>query len=354
MVPALMRLAGFILLAVLAFAVARYPTGALVPGVLVLAYLCLLQLRPSAWLVVVPALLPVLDLSPWTGEFYFGEFELLLLASAAAGYIALAGERACARLPRPVAVALAAYASVFAAAAVIGLLPLERPALGEFSSYSSRYNALRVFLGPGFALLLLPLLWRVPADRARRLLGIGMVAGLALAALAVSWERAAFPGLLNFAADYRTTGTFFAMHTGGAALDAWLALSFPFAALWVLRARSLTTQACAAAVSLLALYASVALFSRDIYLAYGGAALVTASILAIRATRAGVLRPSLMLGLPWRWGRWRSHSPGSLPAPAIVGRPPRWPCWSRPQCCPPSSHARGCPCRHSRALQQPP
>lgn len=295
MVPALMRLTGFTLLAGLAFAVARYPSGALVPGALLLAYLCLLQLRPSAWLVVVPALLPVLDLSPWTGEFYFGEFELLLLASAAAGYIALAGERASAQLPGPVAITLAAYACVFAVAAVIGLLPLERPGVGEFATYSSRYNALRVFSGPGFALLLLPLLLRVPADSARRLLGIGMVTGLVLAALAVTWERAAFPGLLNFAADYRTTGPFFAMHTGGAALDAWLALSFPFAALWVLRARSLASQAFSATVALLGLYASVALFSRDIYLAYGGAAVVAASIVAIGATRAGVLRPTLLL-----------------------------------------------------------
>ena len=293
--PTLMRLTGFILLACLAFAVARYPSGALVPGALLAAYLCLLQLRPSAWLVVVPALLPVLDLSPWTGEFYFGEFELLLLASAAAGYIALAGEPARARLPRAVAVALAAYACVLAVAAVTGLLPLERPAPGELASYSSRYNALRVFSGPGFALLLLPLLWRIPADSARRLLGIGTVVGLFLAALAVTWERAAFPGLLNFAADYRTTGTFFAMHTGGAALDAWLALSFPFAALWVLRARSPVAQASAVAVALLALYASVALFSRDIYLAYGGAAVVAASIGGIRAWRAGVLRPTLLL-----------------------------------------------------------
>jgi hypothetical protein len=35
------------------------------------------------------------------------------------------------------------------------------------------------------------------------------------------------PGLTNFASDYRTSALFWEMHVGGAALDAWLMLSFP-------------------------------------------------------------------------------------------------------------------------------
>lgn len=297
MQPALMRFTGFVLLACLALAVAAHPSGPLIPGAMLLAYLCLLQLRPAAWLVVVPALLPVLDLSPWTGNFHFGEFELVLLATAASGYIALADKPSQLVLARPVLFAASAYGLVFLVAAMVGLLPIRLPDLNAFATYSSRFNALRVFSGFGWAVLLLPLLARTGDVRqVGRLFTIGMVSGVALASAAVTWERAAFPGLLDFASDYRATGTFFAMHTGGAALDAYLALAFPFAALWLLRARSVPAQAMAMAVTLLALYASFAIFSRDMYLAYGGAAVVAGGVKAWGLARAGRMRAAPMLG----------------------------------------------------------
>ena len=33
------------------------------------------------------------------------------------------------------------------------------------------------------------------------------------------WERAVYTALLDFSSDYRTTGSFWEMHVGGAALD---------------------------------------------------------------------------------------------------------------------------------------
>jgi len=51
-------------------------------------------------------------------------------------------------------------------------------------------------------------------------------------------ERLAFTDLLNFSADYRSTALFCEMHVGGAPLDAWLMLSFPFALASLLAARS--------------------------------------------------------------------------------------------------------------------
>lgn len=38
----------------------------------------------DAWLLVVPALLPLLYLAPWSGRVFFDEFDLLLLCSLAA------------------------------------------------------------------------------------------------------------------------------------------------------------------------------------------------------------------------------------------------------------------------------
>ncbi len=55
------------------------------------------------------------------------------------------------------------------------------------------------------------------------------VAGLGVVALGALWEHVAFPGLLNFSTDYRSTSVFWEMHVGGAALDGYLALAMPFA-----------------------------------------------------------------------------------------------------------------------------
>jgi len=52
--------------------------------------------------------------------------------------------------------------------------------------------------------------------RAQRLFSLGLMLGLAAAAISTIWERTAFTGLLNFSSDYRTTGMFWEMHVGGA------------------------------------------------------------------------------------------------------------------------------------------
>ena len=70
-----------------------------------------------------------------------------------------------------------------------------------------------------------------------RRVGAGMWLGLAVVAIAVLWERVAYPGLTDFAKPYRAVGLFWEMHVGGAAIDAYLAMATPFAvwALWSAR-----------------------------------------------------------------------------------------------------------------------
>ncbi|MCY7305054.1 MAG: hypothetical protein LH632_02690 [Rhodoferax sp.] len=57
---------------------------------------------PHLWLVLVPAGLPWLNFSPWTGWLLVEEFDLLLLAVFASGFCRLAIEAA--RTPLPVAI----------------------------------------------------------------------------------------------------------------------------------------------------------------------------------------------------------------------------------------------------------
>ena len=49
---------------------------------------------PSSWLVVLPALLPLIGFAPWTGWITFEEVDLLVLAVAAGGYARLSVSRA--------------------------------------------------------------------------------------------------------------------------------------------------------------------------------------------------------------------------------------------------------------------
>src|SRR6516225_11893589 len=47
----------------------------------------------GAWLVVVPAVLPLIGFAPWTGWITFEELDLLVLAVATGGYVRLAVTR---------------------------------------------------------------------------------------------------------------------------------------------------------------------------------------------------------------------------------------------------------------------
>ncbi len=48
---------------------------------------------PALWLSVVPAALPLANLSPWSGWIVFDEFDLLLLATLCGGYARWAFDR---------------------------------------------------------------------------------------------------------------------------------------------------------------------------------------------------------------------------------------------------------------------
>ncbi|MFZ3287624.1 MAG: hypothetical protein WA191_12345, partial [Telluria sp.] len=80
------RPAAAVFAAALAGAAWLYPFAGTPLAPLLLGYGALLCWRPTLWLALLPALLPVLDLAPWTGWFFLEEIDLFLLMSAAAGY----------------------------------------------------------------------------------------------------------------------------------------------------------------------------------------------------------------------------------------------------------------------------
>lgn len=274
--PSALRMLGCRLLALgyvaaLGALLAHYPPGAIWAAIALAAYAVLLWFKPAIWLFAVPALLPVLDFSAWTGWFYVRESDLLVLVTLAVGYWKIVPHHSGHPLPPAAVALLALLACSYAISAYLGLGGFPAIDVNSFASYQSPFNSVRVLLGFVWAILLLPLLTRSLGEDAvnlQRYFFPGMVLGLGLAAAVVVWERLAFTGLMDFAGDYRVTGSFSDMHTGGAALDGYLMLTLPFVAVWALNSRKPTGIGVASVMFVLGSYTTLVTFTRSTYLAY--------------------------------------------------------------------------------------
>ena len=232
------------------------------------AYAALLWFRPEAWLLVVPAVLPVVDLAPWTGWIFVEEVDLLLLTTLAVGYLRMGNRPAGVRIPSAAKLLFGLLALSYLISTMRGLLPLPRFDANALSNYASPYHALRIAKGFFWAWLLIPLFSRTAGQQGenlRRWFFPGLITGLAGVCLVAIWERAAFPGLMNFSSDYRTTASFSAMNTGGAALDGFLALSLPLAALLLLPGRKLAANTLGVVLFAAGVYVLLTTFSRGLY-----------------------------------------------------------------------------------------
>ena len=239
--------------------------------------------RAHLWLVVVPASVAFLNLSPWTGWIVFDEFDLVLLGTLAVGY--LHGVRTPHQYPNA-AMSRRALSLLFllGCVAVCSLSRAMQDAGGFhfdwFAGYTDALNSVRVVKSEFYALLCVPLLQREFAcgpTLAHRRMALGMVMGLGIATLAVLWERLAFATLLDFSSPYRTVALFWEMHVGGEAIDAYLALATPFAMWALVSARRPFAWLCAATLTILTAYAVLTTFSRGLY----GAVLTSLLVLAV-------------------------------------------------------------------------
>jgi hypothetical protein len=284
----------------------NYPLGQFVAPILFLAASALAFFRPAWFLIIIPALLPVIGLAPWTGWITFEEVDLLVLATAGGGYARMLVDGAPAASRRRAGL-LFGLAALMALSLLIsmarGFADAGDFVFGWYQGYDGPMNAVRIGKSFFLALLLVPLINRLqrdPAQQAGRKLAWGLALGLGTASLAALWERLAFTDLLNFSSDYRSTALFWEMHVGGAALDGWLLLTVPFA-IWALRhARTPAQHALSLALIVLAAYAALTTFSRGVYLA-----LIVALPLLAWQTRnvngAAGQRPEQPAWGPLRW-----------------------------------------------------
>lgn len=302
-------LAAGILLAVAGIAI-QFPAQPALLMLLLLIYVAALLRWPHAWLWVLPAALPVLDLAPYSGWFFLDEFDLLILVTLAVS-IWQRKERG-----EPDIAFGAGYwlALVFALSTAIslslGLLPLQPIDHNAFSHYFSHYNALRIAKGLFWTLLLAPVALRSLAlgQLAKKYFSQGILIGLAGAALLAVWERAVYPGLLNFSSEFRIGAFFSSMHNGGSHIEAYFTMAIPFALIYAYITQNRALRRSLAGLFLISSYVVLVTFARGGYAAFAISLLIVAAAIlrtAYLEKRRGaklalgvLIASSLLLALP--------------------------------------------------------
>jgi hypothetical protein len=251
----------------------RHPLSPVVAVLLCLVWTLVVVWRPPIWLWALPAALPIANLSAWTGWLVFDEFDLMVLSTLCG---LLLRQRFSKRPALPVAATALRHRILVAGLLVLsvgsaawsiqgaGIWPFDL-----FASHEDSVWALRASKSMLWAVLLWPWLRECVITNPRSTLnciGLGLVLGLAVVSGVCIHERLAYPGLTDFVSHYRTTALFWEMHVGGAAIDAYLAMTTPFAvwALWHYRG---TAWFLASLLAVAVTYACLTTFARGVYLA---------------------------------------------------------------------------------------
>lgn len=302
----------FVLLALLGSYAYPFASATLILPLLV--YAGLLLWRPQLWLLLFPPILALLNLAPWSGSFFLEEFDLFVLVTAAC-LLARGQYGSVWRMVSPIRLLLLVlFGLAWLVALVNGLWPLPALEADSFGSYYSHYNALRIAKPFAWALLLLPALaqgFRADPGRAKGYITGGLALAILGVGLVALWERGSLTAilyaqnrysiiqsLLDFTTAYRITGLFSEMHTGGEAIDGFLALSLPFALLAAVQAKSLRMQLLGGMAAALGLYAAAVTFSRATYLAVAVVLLVMALVAwRTRSGKAPLPWPAMLGGI---------------------------------------------------------
>ncbi len=236
-------------------------------------YVALLLRYPKAWLVIVPAALPLLDLAFWTGRFFLDEFDLLLAVTLAALLLRAPVDRTESSTPFVLAALLLVSVLI---SGLVGLLPLQPLDANSFASYLSPYNSLRVAKGFLWGMVVFVML-RPHLDKAQpmKLLSTGMLIGLAGVALSALWEYWRFSD--NSALDYRVTANFSSMHIGGGHIEAYLVFALPFTWLLLWQEKRIWIRTIAISVFFLAIYALITTVARGGIVALAAVFLILAT-----------------------------------------------------------------------------
>ena len=226
----LIRLLSVPLLISIAQQLLNFPTFKLELIFAVTLYVIALSYWSKLWMIILPILLPVLDLTPWSGRILVTEFDFFILSSIA---ISLAFNRLDFTFFKTVGSIkwlILLLTISYSISTLIGYFSLKEIHSTDFHLYLTEYNSLRVAKGFFAALCFLPILAyeKKQGTAIAKILSIGIIIGFVLAIISIIWERLVFPGFFDFSNTYRISGLFSGMLLGGTMVDAYLLIAFPF------------------------------------------------------------------------------------------------------------------------------
>lgn len=233
-------------------------------------YSLLLWFYPLIWLFVVPASLPLLDLSPVTGLLFFNEFDLIVLTTVLIFNLRRTNKQKKIPFPQGLKFMIVLLTISYGVSMLIGIFPMELPNGNSLTNYYSRYVSLRSVKGYIEAVMLIPMIRNDIGNNSniKKYLISGLLTGFGGVTVFVLYERQLFSGLFNFSNDYRITGTFFEMNTGGAFIDGYLSMMLPVVFLCFFWWRGFVSKMIGMVLFVAGLYALLVTFSRICYASF--------------------------------------------------------------------------------------
>jgi len=260
-----------IIFALLFWKITDHPNSSITLMAVLILYGIILRKYPQAWLIIIPALLPIADLSPWTGRLFFTELDYFILLTFGISLWYGRWKSPIQSIKPVTLILLAIYIFCYFISLLKGLLPLQTMDANAFANYYSPYNSLRVSKSLIWTILFIPILANAQhhEKQFKSYFSYGILSGLTLVVLAGIWERIIFTGLFDYSSDFRITSTFYSMHTGGAPLDSYLLLSIPFICILLIESKSIFLRTFFIPLLFSAsLYTLLVTYSRGTYIAF--------------------------------------------------------------------------------------
>lgn len=270
------RIMAILGLMVVIISLINFPVAPFLIGLSLIVYAILIWHNNHLWLLVIPAALPVMDLAPLSGHFYWSSFDLLLTTTLVIFLWKGIESTKSAFNNRKITILITLVSLIWLISTINGLTTATSIDANSFVSELSPYNSLRIAKGFFWAILLLPILTATLSnkDKADKLLIRGLAIGLFATALAVIWERLLFSGIFNFSNDFRVTGTFSSMHTGGGHIETYLVLVLPLILNSLRQSFSRNEKVIYLGIISIGLYALLVTYARGGYLAFAISILV--------------------------------------------------------------------------------
>ena len=167
-----------------------------------LVYGAILFRWPRAWLAVLPASVPLLQLAHWSGRLFLEDIDIVFAFTLAVLLWQMQRDSSATRMRLPLSIHLVIFALAisYLSSLIIGLLPWPNWRAPDFlTNFHSAANALRLFKGFFWALLFSPFVlkaFREHPVESQKMVVSGMVVGGLVIGVMAMWERGVWHALI--------------------------------------------------------------------------------------------------------------------------------------------------------------